>query len=330
MASKVMMIGSSSSCWFVRGCNKDRHLSSALLQRRSLQFLLQSPPSLRNTRVATPGCYSDAQISPPPSTSIENLKEQLEALSSEAEQARARANAARARFMRLTETIENLRMRAIVDLKSGKEESARQLVAEKQKVMQALEKSKQRAELLEELCTKLGEAISSKEVQLIAALSSSAMAVDESNKTTASVRIVLPKADDLASDQMVAVEENGGSAGKGAFDQMNSFNDQNIYALKSSGAVEDVSRTVDRSSEAVNAMLSFRPEMYSNYLSKIDKKLHEADIQLHDFLNVAAMLLPEDVDINTNEKVATVKQIWHDVRSARARIRKAVQQEDFG
>ena len=59
--------------------------------------------------------------------------------------------------MRLTESVENLRMRARIELKAGKEESARQLIAEKQKIMQALERSKKRAEVLEELSNTLGE-----------------------------------------------------------------------------------------------------------------------------------------------------------------------------
>lgn len=284
---------------------------------------------LRCPRIAAPSCYSDAQNSPP-STSTENLKGQLEALHLEAEQARARANAARARFMRLTETIENLRMRAIVDLKSGKEESARQLITEKQKVMQALEKSKQRAELLEELCNKLGVAISSKEVQLIAALSSATVGVDESNNTIASVRIVSPKADDLASDWVVDVKEKGDSVKNDIDDQMNLFDGQDAEALRSSVAEDDALEMDQSSDDVVNAMLSTSPEMYSNFLSKIDNHLHEAEVQLYGFLNIAAMVLPEDVGMKTNEKVATVKQIWHDVLSARARIRKAVQQEDFG
>lgn len=323
MASNVMMIRANLN--WEKGV-----LVSWVSQRRSSS--LPSPASFgppRCPRIAAPSCYSDAQKNPP-STSMEILKGQLEALHLEAEKARARANAARARFMRLTETIENLRMRAIVDLKSGKEESARQLIAEKQKVMQALEKSKQRGELLEELCNKLGEAISSKEVQLIAALSSATVGVDESNITTASVRIVSPKADDLASDWTVDVKENGEAAKKDADNQMNLFNDQNAGALGSS-VTEDDALEMDRSSDdGVNAMLSLRPEMYSNFLSKIDNHLHEAEVQLQGFLNIAAMVLPKDVGIKTNEKVATVKQIWHDVLSARARIRKTVQQEDFG
>lgn len=294
---------------------------SWISQRRTLAFPspVSSVPQMCS-RIAAPFCQADA-LKPPSSTSMESLKGQLEALHLEAEQARARANAARARFLRLTETIENLTMRAIVDLKSGKEESARYLVAEKQKVMQALEKSKQRAELHEELCNKLGEAISSKEVQLIAALSSATVGVDESNKTTANVRIVSPKADDLASKQSGEVREREDSAGN------QRLNDQDA---KASTAEKDAVNMVQSSNDTVNAVLSTRPEMYSEFLSKIDNHLHNAEIGLHGFLSIAGMLLPDDVGMKTNEKVITVRQIWHDVLTLRARIGEAVQQEDFG
>ena len=59
--------------------------------------------------------------------------------------------------MRLTESVENLRLRAGIELRAGKEENARQLITEKQKIMQALERSKKRAEVLDELSNKLGE-----------------------------------------------------------------------------------------------------------------------------------------------------------------------------
>lgn len=85
----------------------------------------------------------------------ENLREQLEALQQEAEQVRGRANSARLRFMRLTHVVEQLRQRAAMDVRNGKEDSARSLLIEKQKVMKALEASRQRAELLEQLARKL-------------------------------------------------------------------------------------------------------------------------------------------------------------------------------
>lgn len=102
----------------------------------------------------------------------ENLRAELEALQQEAEQVRSKANSARLRFMRLTHVVEQLRQRAAMDVRTGREDSARGLLLEKQKVMKALEAARQRAELLEQLAGKLNVAISMKETLLIAALSS--------------------------------------------------------------------------------------------------------------------------------------------------------------
>lgn len=67
------------------------------------------------------------------------------------------ANSARLRLLRLSEAAEKLRKQASLSLKRGKETDARELLFQKKKVMQALEKSKVRIELLDELCTKLNE-----------------------------------------------------------------------------------------------------------------------------------------------------------------------------
>ncbi|CAM6095612.1 unnamed protein product [Calypogeia fissa] len=121
------------------------------------------------------------------------VKDQLEALQDEALQVRNRYNNARARFMRLTEVAEQLRRRAAIDLNLGNEDSARKALIEKQKVIQAAELSKRRAQLLEELSTKLGEAISAKETQYIVALSTP-------QQEEPTVIVVSPKGEDSSSD----------------------------------------------------------------------------------------------------------------------------------
>jgi hypothetical protein len=57
--------------------------------------------------------------------------------------------------MRLSHVVEQLRQRAAMDVRTGKEDSARLLLTEKQKVMKALEAARQRAELFEQLAGKL-------------------------------------------------------------------------------------------------------------------------------------------------------------------------------
>lgn len=63
----------------------------------------------------------------------------------------------RLRFLRLSEAAENLKRQAAINVRTGQESDARELLFQKKKVMEALEKSKSRIELLDELSTKLNE-----------------------------------------------------------------------------------------------------------------------------------------------------------------------------
>ncbi|CAN6451716.1 unnamed protein product [Victoria cruziana] len=97
----------------------------------------------------------------------EELREKLDSLYQESEKTRIRANNTRLRLMRLSEAAEKLRRQATLEVQAGNERAARDLLQQKNKVMEALEKSKDRIELLDKLSTKLSEAISMKENQLI-------------------------------------------------------------------------------------------------------------------------------------------------------------------
>ncbi|XP_065852227.1 uncharacterized protein [Euphorbia lathyris] len=95
------------------------------------------------------------------------LRLQLDQLHSEAEDTRAKANSARLRLMRLSEAAEKLKRQAAISVNSRKENEARELLFQKKKVMEAMERSKSRIELFDELAAKLNEVISLKESQLI-------------------------------------------------------------------------------------------------------------------------------------------------------------------
>ncbi|KAF6153129.1 hypothetical protein GIB67_034851 [Kingdonia uniflora] len=91
------------------------------------------------------------------SNNIKHLRTQLNQLHTEADNTRDKANNARMRLLRLSEAAEKLQRQAAVDVQNGKENEARELLFQKKKVMQALEKSKRRVELLDEFLTKLNE-----------------------------------------------------------------------------------------------------------------------------------------------------------------------------
>ena len=57
----------------------------------------------------------------------------------------------------MSEAAEKIQRQAAINVQTGKENDARELLFQKKKVMQALEKSKSRIELLDELSTKLNK-----------------------------------------------------------------------------------------------------------------------------------------------------------------------------
>lgn len=61
------------------------------------------------------------------------------------------------RLLRLSEAAEKIQRQAAISVQTGKENDARELLIQKKKVKQALEKSKSRIELLDELSTKLNK-----------------------------------------------------------------------------------------------------------------------------------------------------------------------------
>ncbi|KAL6975996.1 hypothetical protein U1Q18_024790 [Sarracenia purpurea var. burkii] len=67
------------------------------------------------------------------------------------------ANNARMRLMRLSEAAEKLRRQAAISVQTGRENDARELLLQKKKIMHALEKSKTRITLLDELMSKLNK-----------------------------------------------------------------------------------------------------------------------------------------------------------------------------
>jgi phage shock protein A len=67
------------------------------------------------------------------------------------------ANSASMRLLRLSESAEKLKKQAAISMQKGDENYARDMLLQRKKVLQALEKSKSRIELLDELSTKLSE-----------------------------------------------------------------------------------------------------------------------------------------------------------------------------
>eukprot|EP00249_Psilotum_nudum_P003319 c16712_g1_i1 orf=257-1249(-) len=258
--------------------------------------------------------------------SAEELKWQLEALQTEAEQARRRANSARARFMRLMEAAEKLRIQAALDVKSGKDESARQLLADKRKVMKALQNAKLRSELLESLSTKIAEAISVKETQLIAALPHTHLNINtarDANDGTETIRVVCPR-DEVS---LASVTEET-SSWEGDIREGLTYTAQLDEEVKECQNVSYGSN-VESETEKENGLdvSSIGCDNYSGFLRGIDGQLNDVELRLQGFLYVATMILQEPVGTPVNMRVSAIRQIWHDVQNLRVRVRKALQDD---
>ncbi|KAH7675353.1 hypothetical protein IHE45_08G129600 [Dioscorea alata] len=151
-----------------------RASQSSMVMRMSLNSrmaasLLISPPPMRMMgRVSSLRAFGYRGMSVSScAIDAELLRSQLDRLHGEAEITRSKANNARLRLMRLSETVEKLKKRAAAKIQDGQESEARDLLIQKKKLMKALESSKSRIEVLDKLSAKLQEVISSKEAQLI-------------------------------------------------------------------------------------------------------------------------------------------------------------------
>ncbi|KAH7289956.1 hypothetical protein KP509_30G025600 [Ceratopteris richardii] len=188
------------------------------------------------------------------------------------------------------------------------------------------------AELLEELCNELGEAISRKELQVITSLTSTEVEVDE-DKTMLNVRIVSPKGHNLARDLVAGSEKIGEQVTEGLnSDADSSKNLDSECSEVESGAISDARESNNQSFDTGKIMLSSKPETYPEFLFNVDTCLQQVEAQLQEFLNIAAMILPEDVDDGNGNpnRVAVVRDIWQDVHTTRQRIKDAIQNEGSG
>ncbi|KAK8938183.1 hypothetical protein KSP40_PGU006559 [Platanthera guangdongensis] len=89
----------------------------------------------------------------------EHLRNQIDQLKHEAEITRSKANNARVRLMRLSQAAENLQHWAAMDVALNKENEAREFLMQNKKILQALERTKRRLEVLDELSVKINEVI---------------------------------------------------------------------------------------------------------------------------------------------------------------------------
>ncbi|KAK9676526.1 hypothetical protein RND81_11G082900 [Saponaria officinalis] len=193
------------------------------------------------------------------------LRTQLDQLHSELQSTHRKANNARFRLIRLSEAADNLCRQAAKSLRMGRENDARDILIQKKKIMLALEKSKDRVELLDELATKLNEAISIKEAQLVENVASD-LEIDV-NDDGGPVHIVSPTPGSLKnlSDK---INDDQESNTNGDVRVLESFGNTNIATVSS---CIDFFNDVDRQLDTIEKDLSIISELPTLALKNEEK-----------------------------------------------------------
>ncbi|XP_068303588.1 uncharacterized protein [Pyrus communis] len=243
----------------------------------------------------------------------EELRAQLGQLHSEAETARAKANNARLRLLRLSEAAEKLKRQAAINVQTGKEDDARELLFQKKKVMEALEKSKHRIEFLDELSTKLNEAISLKEGQLIGNVSLDLEVVRED--AFSPVRIVSPTAE-VAENLEVGKEFVSND-----LKEETPLLKDNQARLPVEPEGEDLREPLNRGAwnedETISSLKGLTS--FNSFLEHLDHQLKKIEAELITILRISTLVV-DGQEKSTNFKVQKTMELLDSVSGVRQRI----------
>lgn len=255
----------------------------------------------------------------------EKLREQLDHLHKEAQSTRNKANNARSRLLRLSEAAEKFRRYAAINVRTGKENDARELLFQKKKIMQAMEKSKSRIELLDELAAKLNEAISMREKQLIGNVASDLeIAVDDAPSP---VRIVSPKDDDADNsdenedfDQETIKLDDSQELQDPYDGNADLKTDDELKKLEAS-----TSGNISKETDRINSLKDV--SSYEEFLEHIDQQLRDIEVELVNFLRFSSLIL-ESKDKKENSKIQQALDVLEAVHQLRGRIGSIVQKKN--
>lgn len=243
----------------------------------------------------------------------EELRAQLGQLHSEAETARAKANNARLRLLRLSEAAEKLKRQAAINVQTGKEDDARELLFQKKKVMEALEKSKHRIEFLDELSTKLNEAISLKEGQLIGNVSLDLEVVRED--AFSPVRIVSPAAE-VAENLEVGKEFVSND-----LKEETPLLKDNQASLPVEPEGEDLREPLNRGAwnedETISSLKGITS--FDSFLEHLDHQLKKIEAELITILRISTLVV-DSQEKSRNFKVQKTMELLDSVSGVRERI----------
>ncbi|XP_016166156.1 uncharacterized protein LOC107608898 isoform X1 [Arachis ipaensis] len=259
--------------------------------------------------------------------SSEHLRSQLDHLHAEANTTTTKANNARMRLLRLSEAAEKLQKQAAISIQRGDENGAREMLFQRKKVLQALEKSKSRIELLDELSTKLSEvkgmhystlrvslenipfefqAISLKESQLIGSTMNMEDTIEDASSP---IRIVAPSEEvqgDFSEDDSEPNTMNFSDI------QGNQLDDEE--AVNILGSLSNDSWNEDNTVSCLSVTSA-----YDEFLENIDKKLDEIEAELVTVLNVSTLVLDSE-ERPKNSRLQQTTELLESIRTIRQRI----------
>ncbi|GMY08964.1 hypothetical protein FCV25MIE_04203 [Fagus crenata] len=247
----------------------------------------------------------------------EQLRAQLDHLHSEAESTRAKANSARLRLLRLSEAAEKIQRQAAINVQTGKENDARELLFQKKKVMQALEKSKSRIELLDELSTKLNEAISVKESQLVGNV---ALDFEVSNENASSpVWIISPKQENTEDrNENMKFEPNVVELDGQRDLQLCSESEERPSVDKEQENIQaSLSVSIWNEDDIVSSLGGI--SSYEEFLEHLDQELSKIEAKLVTILRVSTLVL-DGKDTPKNSKVQQTLELLEDICGIKKRI----------
>ncbi|PKA64670.1 hypothetical protein AXF42_Ash007417 [Apostasia shenzhenica] len=234
-----------------------------------------------------------------PRIHTEQLRSQIDQLHAEAEITRSKA--------------QNLQQRAATNVAFGKENEARDLLKQKKKLIQALQRTKRRLEVLDELSLKINEAISLKETQLIGNVTLPEISREDSSLE---IRIISPK---------VGVDEETQSTNIYDPQYSQPCGDQDSEALKTEtsfplGHEKLINQGVTHGIQIDENIINSRAiSTYDEFLERIDEQLRQVESDLFNFMRLSTIIL-ENKQEHMNSKVQQTLEILDNVRSIRGRI----------
>ncbi|KAG4961961.1 hypothetical protein JHK82_038653 [Glycine max] len=249
---------------------------------------MMAVPSWRSTCC----CASSSSSSSVSTINTDQLRSQLDHLHSEADATRAKATNARLRFLRLSEVAEKLQKQAAISIQKGQENYAREMLFQRKKVLQALDKSKRRIEVLDELSSKLSEAISLKESQLIGNVT--VKIEDTTEDASSPVRIIAPKEE--VQNNVTKDESDPDTAEFGG-----DIQDVQLSIESEGSSLDDKetqhlleSLSISTPNEDNIARNSSEISSYEDFMEYIDLKLSEIEAELVTVLNVSTLVLDNE------------------------------------